>query len=81
MPVSGLEPVVGILPTVGAAIEVGANHPEHRRVVDGPRFPGMVLPGRADVQLIRGDGGSIGPFTGGAAGDMAGAVVEQLDDR
>jgi hypothetical protein len=34
MPVPGLEPVVRISATVGAAIEVGANHPEHRRVVD-----------------------------------------------
>ena len=59
----GLEPVARISVTVGEPIEVGETVRGRRRiipitggVVDGPSFSGTVLPGGADVQLIRPDG-------------------------
>jgi hypothetical protein len=59
----GLDFVVHISVTVGDAIEVGETAHGRRRivpitggVVEGPHFSGMILPGGADIQLIRPDG-------------------------
>jgi hypothetical protein len=61
--VPGLEAVGRFSVTVGEIIEVGQTVRGRRRiipitggVVDGPHFAGTVLPGGADMQLIRPDG-------------------------